>query len=166
LISISPNARVENYSVKIYGNNNKIMIGENCQMKDGELWMEDDNNEIIIGAHTTIQQNTQLAAIEGCKIVIGEDCMFSSDIVVRTGDSHSIIDADNKRINNSADVQIGNHCWVGFWAMIMKGTVIPHNTLIGAGAIVIKHFDQENTIITGVPARVIKENVNWMRARI
>lgn len=166
VISLSPNARIENYSIKIYGNNNKISIGENCQMKDGEFWIEDDNNEIIIGAHTTIQANTQLATIEGCKIVVVEDCMFSSDIVIRTGDSHSIVDADNKRINKSADINIGNHCWVGNRAMIMKGTKIPSNTIIGAGAIVSKQFEQENTVIAGIPARIIKENVNWMRERI
>lgn len=166
LIKIAPEARVENYSFRIYGNNNKIVIGENCQMKDGEFWIEDDNNEIFIGANTTIQANTQFAAIEGCRIEIGEDCMFSSDIVVRTGDSHSIIDADNNRINKSANVQIGNHCWIGHRVMVMKGVVIPHNTLIGAGAIVNKQFDKENTIIAGVPSKVIKENVGWLRERV
>lgn len=166
VISIAPNARIENYSIKIYGSNNKISIGEDCQMKDGELWMEDDNNELIIGARTTIQENTQLATIEGCKIIIAEDCMFSSDIVIRTGDSHSIIDADNKRINKSADVHIGAHCWIGHRVMIMKGAAIPNNTIIGAGAIVNKQFELENTVIAGIPARVIKEHVNWMRERI
>lgn len=166
VITIAHNARIENYCIKIYGNNNKILIGENCQMKGGEFWIEDDGNEIIIGARTTIQANTQLAAIEGCKIVIGEDCMFSSSIVIRTGDSHSIVDANSQRINKSADVHIGAHCWVGHRAMIMKGTSIPFNTIIGLGAIVNKQFEQENTIIAGIPARVIKENVNWMRERL
>lgn len=166
VILLAPTSRIENYSIKIYGNNNKISIGKNCLMKDGEFWIEDDNNEINVGAYTTIQGNTQLAAIEGCKIDIGEDCMFSSDIVVRTGDSHSIVNSENKRINKSEDVHIGNHCWVGHRAMIFKGTKINNNSIIGASAIVNKVFDQENTIIAGIPARVIKENVNWLRKRI
>ena len=166
VISIAQNAKIENYSIKIFGNNNNISIGENCQMKEGEFWIEDDNNELIIGARTTIQANTQLAVIEGCKIIIGEDCMFSSDIVVRTGVSHSIIDADNKRINKSADVHIGAHCWIGHRVMIMKGAAIPNNTIIGAGAIVNKQFELENTVIAGIPARVIKEHVDWLRERI
>ncbi|NLU30581.1 MAG: acyltransferase [Bacteroidales bacterium] len=166
IVCIESGAKVENYSIKIYGSNNKISIGEKCYMKQGELWMEDDNNELIIGSRTTIQENTQLAAIEGCKIIIGDDCMFSSDIVVRTGDSHSIVDAEGKRINKSEDVHIGDHCWLGHRAMIMKGAVIQQNSIIGAGAIVNKQFEQENSVIAGIPARVIKENVNWRRERI
>jgi serine acetyltransferase len=48
----------------------------------------------------------------------------------------------------------------------MKGTSIPCNTIIGAGAIVNKQFEHENTVIAGIPARVIKENVDWLRERI
>ena len=36
--------------------------------------------KIIIDAYTTIEANTQLVAIERCKIEIGEDCMFFSEI--------------------------------------------------------------------------------------
>lgn len=166
IISISPNARIDNYSFKIYGNNNRIVIGENCQMKNGECLMEDDNNKIIIGAHTTIQPNTQLASIEGCSIIIGEDCMFSSDIVVRTGDSHSIVNSNNERVNKSEDVHIGDHCWVGHRVMILKGAFIARNTIIGAGSIVNKQFEQENTVLAGIPAYKIKENLNWLRERL
>lgn len=166
VIFIGPNSRIENYSIKIYGNYNKINVGEYCQMKNGEFWVEDDKNEMIIGARTTIQPNTQLAAIEGCKISIGEDYMFSSDIIIRTGDSHTILNTDKKRINISRDVQIGTHCWIGHRSMINKGVTIPNNTIIGAGAIVVKQFVLENTVIAGIPARVVKENVSWMRERI
>lgn len=166
MISIAPHARIENYSIKIFGNNNKIILGEHCQMKDGEFWIEDDNNEIIIGSETTIECKTQLACIEGCKIIIGKDCMFSSEIVVRTGDSHSIVNFDKIRINKSADVKIGDHCWIGHRVMLMKGCEIPPTTIIGAGAIVNKKFEHQNTIIAGIPARVVKRNVNWLRERI
>ena len=33
-----------------------------------------------------------IASTEGEKIVIGNDCMFSNDIEIRNGDSHTIID--------------------------------------------------------------------------
>lgn len=166
MIFIAPNSRIENYSIQIYGSHNKINIGEDCQMKDGEFWIEDENNEIIIGARTTIQKNNHLAAIEGSKIIIEEDCMFSSDIVVRTGDSHTILNADGKRINKSSNVHIGAHSWIGHRAMIMKGAIISRNTIIGAGAIVNKQFELENTAIAGIPAQIVKENVSWMRERI
>ena len=40
-----------------------------------------------------------LAATEGIEIRIGKECLFSSEIVFRTGASHSILDMDCNRIN-------------------------------------------------------------------
>ena len=51
--------------------------------------------------------------------------MFAYDIDVRTGDSHSIIDARRRsRINPAADVEIGRHVWVASHVSILKGAVI------------------------------------------
>lgn len=37
VIFMAQNTRIENYSIKIYGNYNKINVGEYCQMKNGEF---------------------------------------------------------------------------------------------------------------------------------
>lgn len=85
------------------------------------FWLEeDDNNHIEIGANTTIESKAQLAACEGTKILIGDDCMFSHDIYVRTTDSHSIIDACGQRINEAKSIIIGHHVWVGMQCLILK----------------------------------------------
>lgn len=166
LISIGESSRVENYNIKIFGDNNKIIIADNCFLHGGEFWIEDDMNEIIIGSHTTVEAKTHLACIEGTKIEIGKDCMFSGEIIVRTGDSHSITDMEGHRINKSQNVVIHDHCWIGRRAMIMKGTAMACNTIVGAGAIVGKHFEEENTILAGIPAHIIKSNIGWLRERI
>jgi len=128
--------------------------------------MEDNGNIIEIGAGTTIEPNTQISSIEGCSIIIGEDCMFSSNIAITSGDSHSIIDMEGKRINFSKDIFIGDHVWVGNRVMIMKDTNIPSHTIIGAGSLVNKKFEFQYTALAGIPAKVIKENVDWKRERI
>jgi serine acetyltransferase len=38
--------------------------------------------------------------------------------------------------------------------------------MIGTGAIVTKKFEESNTVIAGVPAKVIKHNTNWITQRI
>lgn len=150
----------------INGDNNMIIVNDNAHITNGELWIEDDNNTISIGSRTLICGKTHLACIEGSKIIIGEDCLFSTDVVFRTGDSHSILDMDGVRCNPSEDIVIGNHVWFGNKTIITKGVTIKENSIISTGAIVTKKFEIPNVIIGGIPAKIIKRNINWNLKRI
>ena len=110
---------------------------------------------------------SHLASTEdGHSIVIGKECMLSSNINIRTGDSHSIIDLNNGgRINYAKSVVIGDHCWIGEGAKILKGVSLAENCIVGTGSIVTKSYPS-NVLISGVPAVIIKEDVNWDRSRI
>ena len=157
---------MNNCNIYINGGNNTIIINENAHITNGELWIEDDNNTISIGSRTLICGKTHLACIEGCKIVIGEDCLFSTDVVFRTGDSHSILDMDGIRCNPSEDIIIENHVWFGNKTIITKGVTIKENSIIATGAIVTKKIEMPNVIIGGIPAKIIKRNINWNLKRI
>nr|WP_257985630.1 acyltransferase [Bacillus canaveralius] len=157
---------LNNVKVYINGNNNKVIVGNRVALLNTEIYIEDDNNEVIIGDKTTIFGNTHLACIEGKRIIIGNDCMFSSDIVFRTGDSHSIITRNGIRVNESKDIIIGNHVWIGNKVIITKGAYVCDNSIVGTGAIVTKHFNEEGVVLAGNPAKIIKKNINWLRERI
>jgi len=157
---------LDNCKITITGNNNRILIGGKVFIRTGDFSIEDDSNEIAIGDFTTIYGVTHIAATEGKKVTIGCDCMFSSDVTIRTGDSHSIVDQNGDRINRAEDVFIGDHVWFGNKTMILKGTTIESNSVIGTGAVVTKKFEQGNIVIAGHPARIIKENIDWLRKRI
>jgi acetyltransferase-like isoleucine patch superfamily enzyme len=165
-IIINSQNQFRNCKIFIRGNNNTIEIAEDVIMKDVCLWIEDNNKNIRIGKGSVFSGEIQLACIEGQEILIGENCLFSSKITIRTGDSHSIINSDGKRINDSRSVVIGDHVWVGHYAMINKGVSLPTNSIVGAGAIVTKSFQQENIVIAGNPAKIIKEEINWLAERI
>lgn len=51
--------------------------------------------------------------------------------------------------------QIGNNVYIAPGAKIFGDITIPNNTAIGANAVVNKSFDEEHTIIAGIPAKVI-----------
>ncbi|MEI8198952.1 MAG: acyltransferase [Eubacteriales bacterium] len=165
-IQIGNICQLKNCTINIYGNNNRIIIGDNVYLKDAEFHIEDDYNEINIGNKTTIFGKTHFACIEGRKIVVGDDCMFSADVVFRTGDSHSITDNNGNRINASKDIIIGNHVWFGNRTIIIKGVHIADNSIIGTGSVVTKAFFDVGVVLVGNPARIVKRNVNWLRERI
>lgn len=99
--------------------------------------------------------------LNGANIEVGELCMFSYGITLRNHDSHRIINPiDGSVINSPKDIVLGKHVWVAQNATILKGCHIGDNSVIGFGAIVTKSCDS-GSIMTGVPAKVVKENVNW-----
>lgn len=158
---------LRNVNIFIKGNNNNIILGSrNCIIK-GDFYIEDDNNTIRLGNHNLIAGFTHLAAIEGKEITFEDNCLFSSNVIFRVGDSHSILSSDtHERINSSKSIHVGNRVWFGNNSTILKGVTLPDDTVIGTGSIVTKSFEESNTIIAGSPANVIKENIYWKLERI
>lgn len=165
-IEIHNGAILKNCTINISGNNNRVVFGEKSYAHFADLCTEDDNNSIIIGNRTDLCGKIHLAAIEGTTIEIGEDCLFSSDIVFQTGDSHSILDMSGKRTNPSKDIHIGNHVWVGHKVFVNKGVNVGSDNVIGTAAVVTKSISETNSIIVGIPAKVVKGEINWTKERI
>ncbi len=153
-------------SFVVKGNNNVIKIENKCKLTGVSFWISGDNNVITIGEGTSVGLRTQFAALEGTKVTIGKDCMFSHDIRIRTSDSHSIIDEGGNRINYAEDVVIGNHCWIGMQSLIMKGSVLGNNSVLAARSLLNKKFQESGCIVAGSPAKVIKDNINWDRRKL
>ncbi len=159
-------ARLPGVSITIHGSGNVIRIGDWSCLVGTDLFMEDDGGSITIGDHTRILGKTHLAVIEGTSITIGRDCLFSSDIQLRTGDSHSVLDMDGRRINASEDIWIGDHVWVGTKAFFTKGARVASHCIVGARALVTKAFSEPHCTLAGVPAKIVKREVDWSICRI
>ena len=166
IVEFSPKCYLTDTTIEIYGNNNKVVLGNQVCIHSGQLYIEDNGGEISIDDNTLICGKTHLAVIEGTKIIIGKDCLFSSNIDFRTGDSHSIIDENGRRLNKSKSIIIGNHVWICSQATLLKGGGVADNCIVGAAAVLTRRFTETNSIITGNPARVVKQGINWTRERI
>jgi acetyltransferase-like isoleucine patch superfamily enzyme len=165
-VVIKENSRLFNTNILVMGDNHKIEIGGNCTINNSGFVFEDKGCAIIIGQSTTAE-GIQVASVEpGSSILIGDNCMFSADISIRNSDSHSIIDTNtNERINHAKNIVIGNHVWIGEAVRILKGSTIEDNSIVGVGSIVTNHIPH-NSVAVGIPARVVKNNINWTRERI
>lgn len=126
----------------IRGTGQKLIIGKNFSCGGIEIQMNDGN--------------------EKCEI--GDGCLFSWGIKMRTSDGHSVISLNTKLpINYPRNISIGNHVWIGEDVKILKGGVIPSNCVVGGFSVVTKPFDVENCIIAGFPAKVVKKEITWDR---
>lgn len=165
LIVVKNGTYISNLFIYVRGNNHKLIIGENCYYTGGSVWFEDNDCSITIDNYTTIE-SAHIAAIEPFKsVIIGKHCMLSRGIEIRTGDGHSIIDIETSaRINYAKNIEIFDHVWIGANVTILKGAKISENSIIGIGSIVTSTIPT-NCIAAGIPAKVIKRNINWSQER-
>lgn len=167
VVEIGKGAFLRNCKIYIYGNGNRVFIGENVIANGARFHIEDDESTINIMDNTTIENNTEIAAIEGTNIQIGKDCMISSDVRICTGDSHSLVDLDGNRVNPSVDIRIGSHCWIGARAVVNKGVSIPEHCTIGACSVITQNLEAvSHCVIAGIPGTVIRQQIDWRRERI
>jgi len=160
-------SRLHHCEMYISGSNNTIVIGERCYFNHVVFCIEGDGNTIEIGNHTGLYGRAELAAIEGTTISIGDNCMFSSDVYLRTGDSHSVLrKGTRERINPSKSIHIGNHVWIGTKVTVLKGTRVPQDCIVGAGSLLTHAFEHPNCVLAGVPAKEVKQDVDWTDQRL
>lgn len=141
-ISIGPsNKNINNLKiVSIRGNSQTVTIGNNFSCGGMEIQMNDGDENLSIG----------------------NNCLFSWGIKARTSDGHSIIDLEtNKPINFPDDINIGNSVWISEDVKILKGAHIPDNCVVGSSSIVTKKFQEQNSVIAGIPAKVVKSGIKW-----
>lgn len=165
-IKIGAGSVLSNVTFRLRGSGHQIEFGENCRVSRGAvLWFEDHAGLLQVGSGTTMVE-VHVAVTENSKVIIGEDCMFANDIDIRTGDTHSVIDAQTgERLNYAADVIISRHVWIAPHTVVLKGVNIGENSIIATGAVVIKSCEP-GVIMGGNPARVIKTGVSWKRERV
>ncbi len=170
----------------ILGKNSKII--NNGRFYLGYVWPKpkyipqkslltlDENSRLIIGnffyvvsgCHIAINKNATLkigsgyihsgATIDCSKrIEIGNDTIISKDVIIRDSDSHHIVSHPHI---STQPIKIENHVWIGVRATILKGVTIGKGSIIAAGAVVTKDVPR-NCLVGGVPAKIIKKNVEW-----
>lgn len=90
-----------------------IKIGEVVSVKAALRICCGNHAFVSIGKRTSIVE-VHIFAAEG-SIRVGDDCLFSYQIVLRNNDSHHLfVKASGKRINYAGNMEIGNHVWVGY----------------------------------------------------
>ncbi len=154
--------------ILIHGNNNTIILGDDINVTfsaDLRISTECQNGCIQIGNGTSIWDAEILNLDSGSSISIGSDCMISKGVSIQNSDQHALL-IDGRVCNRAQKLCIGNHVWVGANVSIMKNAAIPDGAVIGRGAIVAGQYNEPNCVIVGVPARIVKRNIQWARGRV
>ncbi|SHM21392.1 Carbonic anhydrase or acetyltransferase, isoleucine patch superfamily [Roseovarius litoreus] len=118
------------------------VIGNVTLEEAASIWfgctLRGDNELILIGAGTNVQENTVMHTDPGCPLTIGAGCTIGHKAMLH-------------------GCTIGDNTLVGMGATILNRAVIGRNCLIGAGALITEGKEiPDNSLVVGSPGRVIR----------
>lgn len=102
-----------------------------------------------------MNNNCQIACFHHIKI--GQGVAIGEGVRMWDSDGHTILNTNHEM---SQPIEIGNHVWIGINSTILKGVRIGDGAVVAAGSVVTKDVPA-GALVGGVPAKVIKENIEW-----
>jgi acetyltransferase-like isoleucine patch superfamily enzyme len=143
-----------------------LLAGEASRSDHGghfaaRLWMR--GNTLFMGKGCTSNGSQHVVSGNGRSIIIGDDCMFASNITLRTDDMHSIVDMETgQRLNEPSDIRVEPHVWLGQDVVVLKGVTIGLGSIVGALSLVVAGCPRF-CVLGGVPAKILARHRTWDR---
>lgn len=128
-----------------------------------------DGSTFFLGSNSYINPGEPLHAVasERRTIFIGDDALVSFGVWMRTADPHLVYRvSDMTRVNQSKDVVVGDHVWLGQEALLLKGTVVGSGSIVAARAVCAGKRIPSNTSWAGNPARQVAEGVFFSKQSV
>lgn len=123
-------------------------IGENCYI--GYPIYTNLASNIHIGKHVSI--NPYFKCMSAGQVYIEDYVQIALSVSIITN-NHDFYD---RAILTVQDTYIKENAWIGANSIILPGVTIGKNAIVGAGSVVI-HDVEDNTIVAGNPARIIRK---------
>ena len=93
-------------------------------------------------------------------IKIGKNVLLGWNINIRDNDGHPLYQK-GKLVNQNAGICLNDEIWIASYVDILKGVTLAKGTIIGTRSLVTKSIELERTLIAGVPAKIIKNDITW-----
>ena len=128
----------------------RYSIGKGCRFDIGR-------NAIAEFGQGYVGANTHFIIMHGLKV--GNGCAISWGCQFLDEDFHEI--EYEGRIKTRNEIVLGDNVWIGCNVSILKGCVIPDGCVVAANSVVRGQFSQENCLIAGNPATIVREAISW-----
>lgn len=165
-----------NATIELHGN---LRLNDNCIRSNGHssILRMDQSSKLTVNGHFSFYYGADIILFSesrlilgnssfinsNCKIrchkeiQIGQGCVISHDVTIMDSDAHQL-----NGVRKCKPVKIADFVWIGTRVTILPGVTIGQGAVVAAGSVVSKDVPP-NTLVGGVPARVIKDSVYWER---
>ena len=123
-----------------------LQIGKNFKIDSGALVSVLSDGKLLIGDNVAIGRSNMLVCHSN--IQIGDGTIFAPNVMVY--DHDHVFDKENgvrKTEYKKAPVIIGKNCWIGANTVILRGTELGDNCVVGAGCVLKGKFAAGSVIV-------------------
>lgn len=143
------------------GDNSVVFFEKNKYVLKIEAKIGFDST-IYFGKDNFINKKIILRAAERKNIIIGNDCLFSFNVYLYTADPHLLYDFSGRRINQSKNILIGDHVWIGQNSLILKGTQLGSGSVVGGNSVITSGPKKSNCVYAGNPGKKVKSDIYFL----
>jgi acetyltransferase-like isoleucine patch superfamily enzyme len=141
-----------------------LRLGRWCWIGHGSK-LRVHEGETSIGAKTVLGQECTISSFQ--HVAIGRECIVADRVMLIDFD-HGVVEVERPiRLQGiyKRDVNVGNNCWIGYGACILRGVRVGDNCIVGTNTVVTKDVP-DNAVVAGAPARVLRmreapETLRW-----
>lgn len=105
-----------------------------------------------------ISPNTDFVIVHG--MTVGDGCAISWGCQFLDEDFHEL-HYKGRTEPEDPSIRIGANVWIGSRVTVLKGAVIPAGCVVASNSVVNKAFTEENCLLGGNPAKVLRRDVKW-----
>lgn len=153
------NIKIENSCIVFKGDNSVVLIRRTSNPIKIALIIYNES-AVYIGRDVWMTGKFEMNAGEAKNIIIGDECLISSQCSARTTDSHMIYSMETlHRTNEGRSIFIGDHVWIAARVALLKGAKVHSGSIVGSDAVIANKELLSNSIWGGNPARLIKSDI-------
>ena len=140
--------------------------------EDGEYWIAPN---AVVAGHVILKKNASVwfgAVLRGDNepIIVGENSNIQDNSVCHTDHGSPLIIGDNVTVGHMVMLHgctVGDGALIGIGSVVLNGAKIGKNCLVGAGALITENKEfPDNSMILGSPAKVVRELAPEQAARM
>lgn len=139
---------------------------------DPDAWVAPDANvigRIVLAAGSSVWFGSTLRG-DNEPIVVGEASNIQENCVLHTDIGAPLMIGANVTVGHKAMLHgctIGDGCLIGMGATVLNGAVIGEGSLIGAGALITEGKEiPPGSLVMGSPGKVVRDLDDAMKARL
>ncbi len=153
--------------IKLYGVKHAY-LGKRFRILNGARFEIHDEGKLYIGEDVSIGQNFHVVSGGKDTLSIGSHVTISGNVFISNmNHSYEKIDVHSyEQEHLSKETTIGDYCFIGYGAVVLPGTKLGRNVIVGANSVVHGEFP-DYCVIAGNPAKIIKvydmESKKWIK---
>ena len=136
----------------------QVIISGKCFFGTGSRICVMEKGILEIG--NNFNNTAKITVVCAKNIKIESDVLTSWDTFIMDTDFHHIINTNTNKLSiMEKPISIGKNVWIGMHSVVLKGSEIADGCIVGACSLVSGKFDEQNCLLAGDPAKIIKKNI-------